>query len=47
MVARSDGRQDFTSEIGKSGVAKPSHFMVVFTTPLSLVGDRRRGQHFL
>ena len=45
MVARSDGRQDFTSEIGKSGVAKPSHFMVVFTTPLALIGDRRRGQH--
>lgn len=33
MVARSDGRQDFASEVGKSGVAKPSHFMVTFTTP--------------
>ena len=40
MVARSDGRQDHTSEIGKSGVAKPSHFMMVFTTPdIVIQGD--------
>ena len=32
-MSRSDGRQDFASEIGKSGVAKASHFMVTMTVP--------------
>ena len=49
MVARSDGRQDFASEIGKSGIAKASHFMVTMTVPTNQPGVNLRnkiGQDF-
>ena len=49
MVARSDGRQDFASEIGKSGIAKASHFMVTMTVPTNQPGINLRnkiGQDF-